>query len=178
MFDEARPVDPSVLAGHPPFDTAGVTALPQATVLRVAMPPGQTVRLARQPGGWGLSAPPEGAVPAPAPIRPAIAAGRMDLLAGGASRVVALPDPVTGATLLVGTQTASGEAMAIARRMSEFVLLPTLQGVAVEPVSDRDVLRVTAQGFALTAGAGPPLALAPEDEAMRAVADAARLTRR
>jgi hypothetical protein len=178
VFDEARPVDSAALAGHPPFDTAGVTVLPHATVLRVAVPPGQTVRLARVPGGWSLAPSTEAAAPAPAPIRSVVGAGRLDLPAAGANRVVALPDPLTGATLLVGTQTAPGESIAIGRRTPEFVLLPTLQGVVVEPVSDRDVLRATPQGFVLAADAARPLALAPEDEAMRAVVDAARLTRR
>ena len=101
------------------------------------------------------------------------------LPAEAAGRSVAVPDRVTGGTLLVGTQRAPGQGIALERRTPEFVLLPTWQGVAIAAVSDALDLRAAADGFVLrSALPGGGLALAPTGADLAAVADAARLTRR
>ncbi len=64
-----------------------------------------------------------------------------------------------------------------ARRTSEFVLLPTWQGIALEPLSDNLFLRVGQSGFQIGAEpAGLALAASPPDT--EAYADATSMTRR
>ena len=83
-------------------------------------------------------------------------------------RTVTVLDPVTGATLLVGTSLADGpgNSVAAARRGPEYVVLPTWLGVAVEPLSDREELRPDARGFVLRGGR-PDMALANTSEDRR-----------
>ena len=50
---------------------------------------------------------------------------------------MAIADPETGATLLVGTQLAAGQGFPTLRQMPDFSLLPTWQGVVIEPLADR-----------------------------------------
>ena len=68
--------------------------------------------------------------------------------------MISLVDPDTGATLLVGTQRRNGQGVPVLRKSAEFTLLPTWQGVAVEPNADTIALRPTPQGF-MVAGASP-----------------------
>ncbi len=62
---------------------------------------------------------------------------------------------------MVGTQLAPGQARDTGRQTAEFALLPTFQGVAVEPLSDRLRLTPDRDGFRLF-GQGADLALTPE----------------
>ena len=87
--------------------------------------------------------------------------------------VVSLTDPDTGATLLVGTQRRNGQGVPALRRAPEFSLLPTWQGVVVEPNVDTVALRPTPQGFVL-AGA---LTLSPPSDVANELARSAGLTR-
>ena len=152
--------------------------LPAATVLHLTLPAEDTLRLARDAAGWTLTELPQARAAPLAPIRAEAAAGRLLLAAASPSQVVSVPDPATGAALLVGTERTPGEAVPVALNSPDYRLLATLQGVAIEPISDNDVLRLAAPGFALEGGEGRGLALAPADAATRAAADAALLTRR
>lgn len=178
VFDEPRPLDLASLHDNALFGQAQVQLLPAATVLRLPLAPGDTLRLARVDAGWALTVTAEAAAAPLAPIRPDAVDGRLRLPAASPSQVVSVPDPATGAALLVGTEHTSGEAVPVTRRAPDYGLLATFQGVAVEPVSDEDVLRVAPPGFVLEGGAGRPLAMAPADAGTLAAADAARLTRR
>jgi hypothetical protein len=192
VFDERRPLDLSTLADDPgatsAFGTPQVQLLPAATVLRLALPPGAGLRLTRGDDGWTLTR--VARPPALAPIRGDIAGGAMRLAAAAAGTVVSVPDPGTGGALLVGTQTQPGEGVPVERHTPDFTLLETLQGVAVDPVSDALALRVapakqflgfvieTEQGPATVAESGRGVALDPPGPETVAALEAARMTRR
>ncbi len=174
VFDEARPIDLAALHADPAYAAATIQMLPAATVLHLPLAPDAALRLGRDAAGWTLRLGHESL----APIRPGVANGALLLPSPTAGHVVSIPDPDTGGVLLVGTETAPGEAVAVARRMPDATLLATFQGVAVAPISDNVVLRAAPPGFVLEGDGGRRLALDPPDAETLAAADAARLTRR
>jgi hypothetical protein len=178
VFDEHRPLDLAAAQNNPVFGAAAVQVLPAATVLRLPLPVGQALRLARAPNGWAVRVLAADEAPDLAPIRPETAAGEVRMPAAHAGQIVSVPDPVTGADLLVGTETAAGEAVPVERRTPDYALLATFLGVALAPVSDADTLRAAPPGFVLQPGSGRSLALGAPDAEVQAVAEAARLTRR
>ncbi len=111
------------------------------------------------------------------PIRPDPADGAVRLPADAPGQVVSVPDPDTGAELLIGTQLNPGQAVAVARNAPEFSL-PTWQGVVVEPLSDRLTLRATRTGFVMAMGTGGAGALAATTADLKAVASAGGFSRR
>ncbi len=178
VFDEPRPLDLAALHGKPGFGDATVQMLPAATVLHLPLPAQDTLRLARDIDGWTLTELPQSDAAPLAAIGADAAAGRLLLTATSPAQIVSVPDLATGAVLLVGTQQQPGEGVPVALRSPDFRLLATLQGVAVEPISDNDVLRLAPTGFVLEGGEGRGLALPPADAGTRAAAEAALLTRR
>lgn len=174
VFDERRPIDLAALRASPAFSGAVVDLLPEATVLRLPLAPGGGVGLRRTPDGWIVSARPAAAPPCAMVLTQA--GPNLGLAAAGPSKVVAVPDPESGANLLVGTQRGDGQGVLLQRRAPGFILDPSWQGAVVEPLSDRLTLRAGDDGFVL-AEAGQALALSAPDAA-RELQDAARLTRR
>lgn len=181
VFDERRPIDIAALRRDPLFGSAEVRLLPAATLVRLKLPQGEALSLSRRPGGWSVQTT---LSPAPEPIHPLVdtsnpAMTRLRLPAKAAGHSVPVPDPLTGDTLLVGTERQAGQAVVMVQRAPEFTLLPTWLGVVVAPVADTLVLRETDDGFVL--GSTEPtrgLALAPADYDSIALTDAANLTRR
>lgn len=180
VFDAPKPLDLASLRDDPLFSTATVEVLPTATLLRLRPPAGLGVALTRTPDGWRL-----GLVhgqPPPHAIATTGADGALLFAASRPGRVVAITDPLGGGTLLLGTQLEGGEATEAARQAPEFAVLRTVQGIAVEPLSDRLQLESvkagqSKAGFRLS-GAGFPLVLAPRSLPDRLLADADGLTRR
>lgn len=175
VFDEQRPVDMSVLRNDPIFHAASVQLLPHGTLLRIPLPPAQSVALTQMPQGWRIAA--LTTEPKQQPIAVSPTDGRLNLAAEQASDVISLADPDTGATLLVGTQHRSGQGVATRRRGTEFILRPTTQGVVVEPLADSIVLRQAPTGFTLVGGPAG-LALSPPTSMTDVLIIAAHLTRR
>jgi hypothetical protein len=182
VFDERRPVDTGALQNNPVFSTAEIRLFPAATVLRFRLPTDRALRLSRGEGGWIVTA---GDQPTLRPIRPDLDTADADvgpqlrLSAGQPGRSVVVSDPLTGGTLLVGTQREPGQGIVVARGTPEFSLLPTWQGVVVAAVSDELILRETADGFMLRSVLPRGgLALAPVGTDLGALDDAAPLTRR
>ena len=180
VFDERRPIDTEALRNDRVFGSAEIRLLPAATMLRLGLPAGRALRLSRGEKGWLVAV---GDEPALRPIRPEVDTSadgpRLHLPAEQAGRSVAVPDPLTGGTLLVGTQRAPGQGVFVPRLTPEFTLLPTWQGVAVVAVSDELILHEAPDGFVL--GSALPnggLALARGDTDLAALDDAMRLTRR
>ena len=180
VFDERRPIDTAALRDDRVFGAAEIRLLPAATVLRLGLPAGRALHLARSPEGWAIAA---GEEPALSPIRPELdtsAEGlRLRLPARQPGRSVTMPDPLTGGTLLVGTQRESGQGIAVTRGTPEFTLLPTWQGVAVAAVSDDLVLHQIVAGFVL--GSAEPrrgLLISKADTDLGVLDDAVHLTRR
>ena len=179
VFDERRPIDLAALRDDPVFGSAVVTIYPAATVIRFTTPPGQAALLTRAPTGWRIVV--AAASPRPAPLTPVTANGVMIFAAEAPGQTVAIADPRTGGTLLVGTQRKPGQGILVERRTAEFILPVTGQGIVVEPLSDAISLRVAQTGFLLS---GPPdgpvggLALSPPMPMAETHLEAARLTRR
>jgi hypothetical protein len=175
VFDQQRPIDMAPLRDDPVFGSATVQQLPTATVIRVRLEPGKALSLSQRPHAWRITA--VAVEPKLQPIHATAADGRLVMPAAAPGRVVTLADPDTGATLLVGTQRQAGQGVPVLRRAVEFVLLPTWQGIAVEPISDDLALRSAQDGFVLTGGAGS-LALSPMPDAANILAYADTLIRR
>ncbi len=177
VFDERRPIDLAAMHDDPVFHGGSIELLADATVLHLPLPQGQEIGLIRIRSGWVVNVLPGRLTLHP--IEPTMAGDdiRLPLAAPGA--VVSLRDPETGATLLVGTARKPGDGVATLRQTPEFRLLPSWQGVVVEPISDRPVLRAEQSGFLLTASDphGHGLAISPMTPATNALAEASALTR-
>ncbi len=179
VFDERKPIDLSALQDDPVFGHATVQLLPTATVLRMKLVTPAELRLERRAGAWIVTAIGGDAVPSPLqPILPDQAGGTVSLLAPQPGLVVSMPDVTTGGILIVGTQRAAGQGVAVARRSPEFMLLPTWQGVVVEAISDSIALHATTAGFELSAeGDGEALVSSSKSSDLAVAAEASRLSR-
>jgi hypothetical protein len=175
VFDQRRPIDMAVMSGDPVFGAASVRLLPTGTVLRIPHQAGLSIALTQLPQGWRIAA--LTATPKQLSITVSTVDGHLDLAAEQPGDVVAMADPDTGATLLVGTQHRPGQSVAPNRSSMEFILRRTSQGVVVEPLFDGIVLKQIATGFTLS-GAPGGLWLSPATSTTAALADAANLTRR
>ncbi|MGH7121434.1 MAG: hypothetical protein ACREFP_20995 [Acetobacteraceae bacterium] len=176
VFDQARPIDMSGLAGDPAFGAATVSLLPAATVLRLPLPPTLRLRLWHRDEGWVV-----GVTAAPRTARAIVskaARGHLSLKRPTAAEVVLVPDPASGTNLLVGTARVPGDAVAVTRRLPSFVLLRTWLGVAVEPLTDRLALRANLDGFTLGVNGRGGLPLSTEAPNLAALENGATLTRR
>jgi len=151
-----------------------VTIYPTATVIQLTRPPGQSAMLFPSPTGWGLAIVP--ASPAPGALKQETARNVIFFSADAPGQVVAIADPRTGGTILVGTQRLSGQGILTEQRTPEFILPVTGQGIVLEPLSDAISLRVTQSGFVLSGGPGG-LALSPPEPMPDATLAAAGLTR-
>jgi hypothetical protein len=176
VFDAAQPVDLGVLRNDPTYGSAAVSLLPSGTHFHMPLSNALQLRLQRSSDGWRV-----GIVPQRAggfAIEANAGGGVLKLTAKAPSHIIVIDDPATGGRLLAGTQRASGQAWPVAYASAEFSLLPTWQGVLVQPVSDRAVLSVTKDGFALSAEGAPALAMPPMREAGQTMADSLSMTRR
>lgn len=175
VLDAPLRLDPATLRDTPLARTELATGL-EATVLRIPATALTEPRLSRVPGGWLLS---DGtAPPGLRSIRPEAEAGpptRLLLRAAAAASAVAVLDPETGGTLLVGTLREGGEATPLGRRAALLDLLPTRLGAALLPRADTVTLRALPSGFAIGAGPATALALGPEPAADEAAAGLTRL---
>jgi hypothetical protein len=176
VFDTAQPTDLGILRNDPVYGGAAVSLLPAGTILHLKLAPDTELRVARGKDGWRV-----GIVPQQAPghvIVANAAGGTLTLAAPSPGRIVVIDDPATGGRLLAGTERVTGAAWPVAYASPEFAILPTWQGVLVQPVSDRAVLRVVKDGFALSADPAPPLAIPPMQQAGPEAASSAGMTRR
>jgi hypothetical protein len=173
VFDDRRPIDMSALQASPAFAEARVELLPAGTLIRITPPPGTAVSLSKTPQGWTVAA--LAVPPQPQPFEPESDDAFLGVAAREPGSVLAIADPVTGDTLLIGTQRQPGQAMLTTRRTAQFTLLPTTQGVVVAPLADTVALRAVPNGFALTT-TPDPLAISRSDT--EALGDVTALTRR
>ncbi len=180
VFDTPRPIDLSALRGDPVFGTAAVHLLAAGTELTLHLPPSTRIGLRRRQAGWEVAVTHTGAPGSGAPgtsIHPRARNGEVRLAVAHPGQVVSLLDPETGTPLLIGTELAAGDGLALIRRAPQFELLASWQGVVTEALSDRLTLRRVPSGFVL-GEAGGKLALTPGSPDTLALADAALLTRR
>lgn len=140
-----------------------LAAGPRATVLRMPASALAEPHLVRGQAGWMLHN--ETAAPTLRSIRPELEPGpppRLLLRAAHPAETVAVLDPETGGTLLVGTVREGGEATPVGRRAATFEILPTRLGAAILPRADTVTLRALPAGFAAAPGPGAALALGAE----------------
>jgi hypothetical protein len=176
VFDTAQPTDLGLLRNDPVYGGAAVSLLPAATILHLKLAADTQLRLARGADGWRV-----GIVPQQAPGHAIVAnaaGGTLTLAAPSPGRIVVIDDTATGGRLLAGTERGAGAAWPVAYASPEFAVLPTWQGVLIQPVSDRAVLRIVKDGFALAADPLPPLAIPPMQQASADTASSAGMTRR
>jgi hypothetical protein len=176
VFDASRPIDLSTVAADPVFGQARLQVLADSTVLSMPLADAAAIRLERRPEGWAIVVDGAAQVPGSIGITPAVQT--LVLHAGSPGRVVVVQDPAGGGVLLVGTQREPGQAVGLARKAPEFTLMPTLQGVVVQPASDRIELRSQADCFVVSASGEPHLSLPPASSERRRSLDAAMFTTR
>jgi hypothetical protein len=165
VFDTTRPADLGQLKDDPVFGGVTERMLPDGMVLRVPLPAGAKLLLARLAGGWSVTLVHD--LPGQAQIGAHADHGVLTMQAAAPGHVVVLDDEATGGKLLVGTQRAGGQGMPAAHQSAEFIVLPSWQGVVVSPESDRIQLAPVREGFRLTASAGPKLSILWADQAGR-----------
>jgi hypothetical protein len=174
VFDERRPIDLAALRDDAVFHSAAVSLFPAATVIHFIRPVGQVAMLSPAQAGWRISV--VSAAPTPAALAPVIDGAEVTFAVNAVGQVVAVADPQTGGTLLVGTQRDAGQAVLVERRTPDFILPATAQGIVLEPLSDSIGFRTTQHGFAVS-GDRARLALSPVQPTNEALLAAARLTR-
>lgn len=166
VLDRVVPLDLSALRRHPVFGALDIVPAPEATVLRLPLPAPAHIVARREAGAWVLEptreppspdAPVLRAVPEAGP--PARIALLGDVAEGAAGGVVAITDPLGGLPLLVATLRRPGPGVALARRLPELELLPTMMGAAVLARSDRVAMRPLADRIVLEAAGGGALVL-------------------
>jgi hypothetical protein len=174
VFDQRNPIDTAALHDDPVFGTATVQLLPAATVMRIRLDAGVALALSRTANVWRIAT--VAAAPMLRPIPASVSDNRLVLSAAAPGSVVTIADPDTGTTLLVGTQLHEGQGMPARRRSSEFTVLPTWQGVAVEAIGDMMTMRQVQDGFVL-AGGPEGLAVSPPADVADLLAHTDGLTR-
>lgn len=179
VFDARKPIDLQRLKDDPVFGSATVQLLPAATILRVPLAATAELRLSRRNGSWIVTAVGGDAIPsALQPIEPDYAKGSVRLPAHQPGLVLTIPDLETGGVLVVGTQLVEGEGVVVARRTPDFTLVPTWQGVALDPAADMIGLRATPSGFLLASGpSGEVLSSGTADPSDVIMSEASRMSR-
>ena len=126
---------------------------PVSMTLRLPLPAGSALRLNRVPAGWSIETTTS---PAAGTVAPVVAEYGDLFPIARPGHVVALPDPVGGSVLLVGTSLSSGAELGVSlgRRTPEYNVAASWLGVVVEPLGDGADLRAVPKGFVLTGGSG------------------------
>jgi len=155
VFDERRPIDLSRQREDTVFASATMLLLPDATLLRFKADAGVNLSLVHDGLDWRITL--DGG--RPHSLKPRLVEEGLLLPAADVGRVVAIPDPDGGGTLLIGTLRQMGEAVPVMRRATAFTMWPTWLGVVVEPALDTTQMRAVPDGFLLTAGVGRSLGL-------------------
>lgn len=174
VFDRPLTIDLGALHDDKVFGAATVQSLPAATIVRIPLAPELALSVAGGGNSWRIT--PSSGSSAQGAIKATVANSNLLLTATQPSASITVTDPDTGATLLVGTQRQAGQNIPMRHASVDFVLLPTWQGVVVQPNADSIQLRITHDGFAITDN-GTGLALSPPSESANQFANAAGLTR-
>ncbi len=172
LFDEPRPIDAASFQDQAAFAGVTVEVLPAATLLRLPLGETSRITLRRVDQGWIVTTGPF-ALSQP-PLLPALRGDRLLFPVAATGRVVVVTDSATGQNLDVATLRSAGPGVPVSYCTPDFNVLPSWQGVVVEPLSDRTIMRDVADGVAIETG--DPFSPAPDSA--RALADAAVLTRR
>ncbi len=173
VFDVERPIDLSEMKQRSEYAAAIVTESADATTLLVPLQDKQQLHLTNGQFGWTISISSSESATVPVVLD---ATGMHPILhAAGAGRSVKILDPETGGVLLIGTVRDPRAAVQLGRATPLFNLLPTLAGVALEPLSDSVSLQSVAGGFSVEAQV-PGLYLTHDAGDLFAQSDDASLT--
>ena len=146
FFDEPRPIDLSAFQSDPVFAQARVFMQANDTQITFPLAADQPISLSHQPDGWLVTL----ANPADmTAIRLDASKTELHFLMARPGKTLTVTDPLSGATLLIGTDRAARSAFAPARRSAAFIVEHSEVGVVVRPLSDRLSLRPIRSGFAL-----------------------------
>ena len=121
-----------------------------STIVKVPLPEGSGLALRRSGDGWSVEVATHQAA---GTLTPMPRDDGLSVALPRPGRTMAVLDPVTGGTLLVGASLDTGSGVAESRRTPGYQLLPSWLGVAVETYSDQVDLRPAETGFVLTGGA-------------------------
>ena len=178
VIDVPRSWDLSALKDNPVFGNVTEQLLADGMQMRFRLAVGMQLKLARRPNGLVITI--VSANSLLPPLKPIIGrkqATHIDFGADHPGRVVVLDDETTGGRLLIGTQRSSGQHVGSSHVGAEFSLLPTWQGLVVEPASDRLLLNTTDRGFELSETAGTAFPLAWPDQGSGSGPDGRAMTR-
>ena len=156
VFDVARPFDLSTVQDDQLGARSAIQLLPDATILRLRMTHAANITLRRLPAGWLIGE--SGSSPV-VKITPSVESGVLRLPVADAGRSIVVPDPQTGGNLLVGTIRSGHDAVELRRRGTTEILERTIQGVVVDPLSDRLELRPVTGAFLLSGPGLEPLGI-------------------
>lgn len=169
VFDRPARIDLSALAALDPAPIGRVSPVPGAVAALRLNDLGDLAALPRRDGNsWVVEFRPRAEGPTDdIAITPDLAASppRLLLKTVSAGDALAMTDPEVGDELLVVGMAEPGKGVANAKTWPAFRLLPTIQGIAVEPRQDGVQVVRTADGVAVLAGAdaGPAAASAQAD---------------
>lgn len=172
-FDVERPIDISEMKQRPEYAAATVTVNAGATTLLVPLQDQQQLHLVNDSAGWKISVSSASLTSSPIVLD---SSGKHPVLhTASAGRSIRVLDPETGGVLLLGTVRDPQTAVQLGRATPLFNLLPTLAGVALEPLSDSVSLQNIAGGFEVETQS-PTLHLTHDTGDLIAQADDATLT--
>lgn len=130
------------------------TLMDNATIVRLRTRGAVTASLEREGWEWRVTLQ-RGAVKPRTPVFIGVApkkgrGGTIELRAGAAGSVISITDPAVGSTLFILPVRAPGLGIERERRYPTFRLLPTAQGIVVEPMADGLTIAVRGDTVAIT----------------------------
>jgi hypothetical protein len=139
---------------------------PHATVLRLRLPGGTALAADRRDDGWRFDLrPPQETLKAPPIVpeaTPSPAGVRLTLPVAGAAAPIHLEDPEIGDRLIAVPVGGETRGVPAGRRFVQFALLPSAQGVAIEPRSDGIEVGTLPAAIEISAGGGLVVSAAAE----------------
>jgi hypothetical protein len=177
VFDSVQTFDLSALKDDVHFGDLTEQLLPDGMRLMLRVDAASELSLRRRDDGWIVSLQPKGRSDQRAPITGKEKGGLITFDAILPGRVLVVNDDITGSRLLVGTQRYHGQHVSAAHASMEASLVPTSQGIVIQPNSDRVLLRTTRTGFDLSLIGTPALAMTWSSRQVGAWPDGRAMTR-
>ncbi len=177
VIDVSQPLDLSALKDDPTFGGTTEQLMPDGMLLRIRMNSGTSLHLVRREEGWAAVLQTSTSVMPLRPINGHVNKGVVTLDADAPGHVIVVDDELLGGRLLVGTQRSDGQHVVGPHISAEATLLPTIQGVVVQPVSDRLVFRTKREGFELASAGSSALAITWPEQPSGAWPDGRVMTR-
>jgi tetratricopeptide (TPR) repeat protein len=165
VFDASARLDLSPAALHSPLMN-GVQVVQGAgfTVLRINGDANEAVAASAEGADWMITLS-DNALAAPDAVKisrdETTASGALSVAVAGATRVLWVPDPVVGDKIGVVTALAPAKGLPSRREYVDLALLPSAQGLAVEPIADD--ISITTDGDLVAIGRPLGLALSTKN---------------